>query len=295
MDEDIPQILVDECEPLLLGVEKYIVDDITVCPLRILNHPEIKAKFKALLSTFIGVKLTGKLKENPFTRKPLLGGIPLGTHRSHVDVGNYTIAKMVSGGKILGNLNMYYAVIWCLIEEGEIEYLKPIKENATEHLIYRLKNSNSMASMSGLAQFVNTRISSDIALWYCVNSGYLNLPGNRDTFRFHFFNIIPMIKMVKVLGYPIDEGLKGHLFRTQALLRLLNKFKKFSTNEKKSFKLLVSGLYQKGEFIDTQKLSAKFREKEVCPEFVLTDGEATEEQITRVKSKLPGYCRKLSR
>jgi hypothetical protein len=28
MDEDVPQILVDKCEPILLGVEKFIVDDI---------------------------------------------------------------------------------------------------------------------------------------------------------------------------------------------------------------------------------------------------------------------------
>lgn len=55
------------------------------------------------------------LSKNPFTQNRLLGGIPLGTHKSHVEVGNYTIAKLISGGKILGNLNMYYAVIWCLI------------------------------------------------------------------------------------------------------------------------------------------------------------------------------------
>lgn len=66
------------------------------------------------------------LLKNPFTQNRLLGGIPLGTHKSHVTVGNYTIAKLISGGKILGNLNMYYAVIWHLIKEGSIEYLKDI-------------------------------------------------------------------------------------------------------------------------------------------------------------------------
>jgi len=30
------------------------------------------------------------------------------------------MAKMITGGKILGNLNLYYAVIWYLIAEGEI-------------------------------------------------------------------------------------------------------------------------------------------------------------------------------
>lgn len=118
LDEDVPQILVDECEPFLLNVEKHIVDDIAACPLRILNYPDLKSKFKASLSTFTGVKYSDKLLKNPFTQNRLLGAIPLGTHKSHVTVGNYTIAKLISGGKVLGNMNMYYAVIWYLIHEG---------------------------------------------------------------------------------------------------------------------------------------------------------------------------------
>lgn len=115
MDEDVPQILVDEGEPVLLGFDKKIVDDIAVCPLRILNYPEVRAKFKSRLSNYIGTKLSGQLTENPFTRNKLLGAIPLGAHESHVLAGNYTIAQMVSGGKLLGNINLYYAVIWYLI------------------------------------------------------------------------------------------------------------------------------------------------------------------------------------
>jgi hypothetical protein len=129
------------------------------------------------------------LVKNPFTQNRLLGGIPLGTHHSHIKVGNHTIAKLISGGKILGNMNLYYALIWYLIKEGSIEYLKDIEKNATEHLIYRLKNSKTYASMCGKSQFVSTFVSTDIALWFCVNSGYLNHETNKDTFRFHFYNI----------------------------------------------------------------------------------------------------------
>jgi len=67
--------------------------------------------------------------------------------------------------------------------------LKPIKVNADEHLIYRLRNSKTMAGMCGLAQFVTTQVNTDVAVWYCVNSGFLNQPTDRDTFRFHFFNL----------------------------------------------------------------------------------------------------------
>lgn len=250
LDEDVPQIMIDECEPLLMNVEKAIVDDIAACPLRILNYPDLKLKLKARLSNFIGVKVGDKLMKNPFTQNRLLGAIPLGTHKSHVKMGNYTIAKLMTGGKILGNLNMYYAAIWNIINDDEIEYLKEIKANATEHLVYRLRNSRTMASLCGQAQFVTTDVSSDVAVWYCVNSGYLNQPTDRDTFRFHFFNMDPLIKMTKALGYPNHEGLKGHYLRTKTTLNLLGKLKRLTTHEKKSFKNLFIGLYQNGVFAD---------------------------------------------
>lgn len=73
----------------MLGVEKNIVDDIAACPLRILNYPEIKAKLKSRLSNYIGVvgikvHFDKDLLKNPFTQNRLLGGIPLGTHKTHV-------------------------------------------------------------------------------------------------------------------------------------------------------------------------------------------------------------------
>ena len=294
MDEDVPQILVDECEPLFLGVEKSIVDDISACPLRILNYPEIRLKFKGLLSTYTGVKYADKLLKNPFTQNRLLGAIPLGTHKSHVKVGNYTLAKMLTGGKILGNLNLYYAVVWYLINEDEINYLKDVKANATEHLVFRLQTSTTMASLCGLPQFVTTQISTDIAIWYCVNSGFLNQPTDRDTFRFHFYNLEPMIKITQLLGCPNHEGLQRHLLRTKALLTMLNRFKKLNNSQKKTFKNIFKGLYQKGIFVDVTKVSPKFKEVEICTEFVPIDGPADEAQIKQVRERLPKYTLEMS-
>ncbi len=65
----------------------------------------------------IKAKFDKTLLKNPFTQKRLLGSIPLGMHKSHVTVGNHTIAKLIAGGKILGNTNLYYAVVWYLIQE----------------------------------------------------------------------------------------------------------------------------------------------------------------------------------
>jgi len=114
--------------------------------------------------------------------------------------------------------------------------------------------------LCGLAQFVTTEVSSDVAVWYCVSSGYLNQPTDRDTFRFHFYNLDPMIKMTEALGYPIHKGTIAHLNRTKCLLNLLSTYKKMDTNKKRAFKLWFEGFYQKGLIIDTEDVGAKFRE-----------------------------------
>jgi hypothetical protein len=236
------------------------------------------------------VKYSDKLRKNPFTQNRLLGAIPLGTHRSHVTVGNHTIAKLVSGGKVMGNLNLYFAVVWILVHEDEIEFLKPIKANLTEHLLHRLTTSNTMASMCGLSQFLSTQISTDIAVWYCVSSGFLNQPTEKDTFRFHLFDIDHMLKIVKALQYPLHPGFTRHYLRTRALFYFLDKFKRSSLHQRRALKTLFRGLYQRGFFIDTSNFTAKFREVEVCSEFIPIDGAADEAQVEVVRKRLPAFC-----
>lgn len=277
----------------MLGVEKSIVDDIAACPLRILNYPDVKAKLKARLSNYMGVKYGDKFLKNPFTQRKLLGAIPLGCHKSHITVGNYTIARMFSDGKILGNLNMFYAAIWYIIKEKEIEYLKDIEKNATEHLLYRLKNSKTMASLCGLAQFVTTELNTDLAVWYCVNSGCLNQPTDRDTFRFHVYNMNPMIDMLKALNYPIDKGVENHLARTRSLLSTLAAYKKLSNDHKKGFKSAIRCLYQNATEIHVHNVDAAVSALETTVKFVPIDGDASKEQIEKIIHLLPKDLQKL--
>lgn len=295
MDEDVPQILIDECEPFLLGLEKGIVDDINACPLRILNYPHLKAKFKARLSNFIGVKYSDQLRRNPFTRGKLLGAIPLGSHRSHVVVGNSSIAKMVSGGKVMGNFDLYYAVVWLLVMEGSIEYLSPIRANLTEHLLYRLTSSQTMASLCGLPKFVSTQVGTDIALWFCLSSGQLNLSTDQDSFRFHLFELEHMQKLVDVLGYPLHEGFIRHYQRTRALYYFLDKLKRSTPHQKKALASLFRALYQAGFFVSTSQFSSKFKQVEGCTDFIPIDGPADEAQVEEVRKRFPKFCSELTR
>lgn len=163
-----------------------------------------------------------------------------------------------------------------------------MEKNAEEHLIFRLRSTNTMASLSGLAQFVTTEVPTDVAVWYCVNSGFFNQPTDRDTFRFHVFNIDPMIDMCKVLGYPLLKGTEEHIRRTKALFTMLSMVKKMDTPGKKSWKAKMDCLYQKGVKVNRQKITnEKFIQLETVVDYIPVDGEAEKDQIIDVVKSLP--------
>jgi hypothetical protein len=54
----------------------------------------------------------------------------------------------------------------------------------------------------------------------------------------------------------------------------LDKYKRISPIQRKALKSLFKGLYQKGFFVDTSKFTPKFKEVEVCTEFIPVDGAA---------------------
>ena len=72
-------------------------------------------KIKSKFSTYTVVKISDRLFKNLFTKNLLLGAIPLEKHNSNVTDGNNTIAKLIYGGKVMGNPNLYFAVIWILV------------------------------------------------------------------------------------------------------------------------------------------------------------------------------------
>lgn len=128
--------------------------------------------------------------------------------------------------------------------------------------------------MCGLSQFISTQIGTDLALWYVVNSGFLNNPVESDTFRFHLYTMEHLVKLVKLLGYPIHECFEKHYLRTRALYYFMDRYKRSSKNEKKSMKNLFKGLYQRGFLVDISKLDKKFNSIEICTEFIPVDGAA---------------------
>lgn len=291
MDSDVPQIMVVSIgEPVLANVEKHIVDDIVSCPLRILNYPEIVAKLKPAISQWTGTQINENLQRNPFTKQELIGTIPLGSCEQHVSCGNYTLSKLFTSGKLLGNLHMYWAVIWYLVSQDTWAYLTDIKDQVTEHMIYRLKSSNTFASLTGLPQYVLTKVPTDVAVWFCVNSCLLNPPTDRDTCRLHLFNMEPMLAMLRELKYPISQQTMRQITRTKVLMSMLSMSKK--SNEQ--FRNRMTCLVQNAIRIDLDKVSDDVKKLEGSIKWIPLDGPANQEQVDEILCSLPKYFSELT-
>ena len=150
-----------------------------------------------------------------------------------------------------------------------------------------------MASLCGLAQFVTTQLNTDIAVWFCVNSCYLNQPTNRDTFRYHVYNMQPLIEITKTLGYPIHKGVVNHLARTKSVLSTLSGFKKLTTSQKVSFKEAIRCLYQNSIQINPKNIHKDFLKIQTGIHFVPIDGNANKQMIQKIIDLLPKSMRNL--
>jgi hypothetical protein len=57
---------------------------------------------------------------------------------------------------------------------------------------------------------------------------------------------------------------------------MLDKYKRIDNDQRKMFKNLFKGFYQKGFFINSSKFYEKFKKVELCSEFIPIDGAADE-------------------
>lgn len=265
-EKSFPQILVINGLCVLSEMEKKEIDAILNNPLAAIQYWK---QIVGLTGHCVGVSkemnayLADK-KIDPFTRQPIMGSIPLGNSRNHVECGNVALAKMFTGGKLVGNMDLYFAVLWYLIVTGKIEYLSDAKEAATEHLKYRLSQHYTSASLSGNSAFINTNVPTDVAIWFCVHSCLFD----KKIMNAHLYNLDIMVEILKVLNYPVNQGVLTTIRKTKALNKMLSMVK----NDEHAFKISIWRLFQ--------------RAIKVGDTWIFIDGPATPEQAKEALEEL---------
>ena len=264
-ESDVVLLIKKPTKPLLSGIEHDKVNEIITCPLAALkykdfiktliehiDHPISLSAMKSAENSNIPIKVS------PLTRAPILGGLCLGAAEDHSKATNWTIANLMTGGKKVGNMDQWFALIWYLTEINQIPYLNPILPKLRQHMIYRLHNHNGTASLTAIPDICQTSLPVGICCWFS-----LNIDSNRFL-QVHANEVPVFIKMVELAGYPIDPN-------------VIRKSLIVSTEE---------GCKRIGQQILPSLIEASYVTSKLYPN-VIIDGELNEEEKAKAMSELP--------
>jgi hypothetical protein len=290
--------LIKAGNPILSGVDKNIANDIYDCPLNLLNYPELVTLLKDRIDHAISLRALkdsydsgNPIISSPMTRFPISeGAICLGANELHCKATTWTLANLFTGGKLVGNQDLWFACIWLLpvvdSDEG-ITYLRPIISQIREHMKWRMLNHMASVSLTGRPEFPMTMVSLRTAIWYIFASAEIDMPPRRDVLRTHLPHVRSLKKLLSLCELEINERVNRHIVRLRVMLSMLIAVKK----NQNLFRCLIRALTQNCLEVDISALRVRFGSK--VP-FVPLDGDASEAQIQNVLLRLPIYYKKLS-
>jgi hypothetical protein len=176
------------------------------------------------------------------------GFIALGAHPTHVQQANSALARLFTGGKRVGNLDLFFAVIWKLVTHSKVEYLKEVSAAADAHMRYRCRHSPTYAGLSGLATYDSTRVPLLVALWYCVASARMAIPPGNNPSRNHIAYSHTILELLKLNGVEMTPSTIKELDKVRCLLKILG----YAKNKRYYLELLTKALLFRGSKFDLE-------------------------------------------
>jgi hypothetical protein len=145
-ESDVVVLIRKPTEGLLAGEISELANRVITNPLSALHYPDFCAKLIGHLDHPISLRSLKEAEEagypitqSPLTRSPVIGGLFLGGGEEHSQATNSTIAHLVAEGKRVGNPDLWFMLIWWLIECGRVHHLESVLPQIRSHLTFRLR------------------------------------------------------------------------------------------------------------------------------------------------------------
>jgi hypothetical protein len=258
------------------------VDDMTNMPLNGLFKPEFFAALRGCIDSVVSLEAyrLGRFEQSPTTRAELVGAVALGAHPEHAKSTDWTLAKVLSGGRLLGNPDLWFALF--RLAAQQVPFLSDVRSHVDAHMKWRLQHKQTYASLSGLSTFVCAPVPLGVACWHVVHS-FLADPetrGKTDPFRTHLGVLDKLRDLYGLLDYPTHPQVPVHLARTRFLLSGL-RASKASPSAFTAQSRRTQALVQAHLTLDVSAFSEEFVHRELCDAaqsyaVLLTDGPCAE-------------------
>jgi hypothetical protein len=296
-ESDIVVLIKRPQEGLLAGEAKELTNIIITNPLSALRFPEFCSKFVSHFDHPIALRSMKEAEEagfpitqSPLTRAPIIGGLFLGASDEHSHATNFTIAHLVAEGKRVGNADLWFMLIWWLIERGHAHHLDSVLPQIRSHLAFRLRNHLGTFTMTNTPYMPITLVPLGIAAWCTLSTIALGASEEQAVhyLKCHADHIEVLESAISLIEYklpPEAEDLlaKWRMFgevRT-AVLRGDGEMRKWAVRASRN--ILI---------IDRTAIRINLFTRIV--DEIPIDGEPSDEQIAEALSHLPTWFVKLS-
>jgi hypothetical protein len=157
-----------------------------------------------------------------------LGILPLGESMEHIKAANWTLMQLISGGKNLGDRNLWFSIIWLLVKKKIVPYLSDVEEFLRAQTLYRFTHNSSSISLSGLGNLPQKKVLYGTAAWACLMSLYLipKIPRNCNLLLVHLPHYKCLVEIVNLFGYKLPDDFEKVVTRIKCLASMMIFFKK---------------------------------------------------------------------
>lgn len=222
-------------QPVLIGFDKLTTERILNCPLNALYNDEFITKFKSCIDHTISLKnyrdsfnTSNPIRTSPFTRKTIIGAIPLGENDEHVNAANWSLMKIITGGKDLGDKNLWFFMLYRMIQKGLFPYLNDIEPYMKAQVQYRFSHYKTSISLSGFSNLPQTKVFYPTAAWTCLVSPFLipRIPQKLNLFYIHLNHYQDLLEILNMYDIELPKEFTPLANRVEVLARLLGFFKR---------------------------------------------------------------------
>ncbi|OUM57856.1 hypothetical protein PIROE2DRAFT_64767, partial [Piromyces sp. E2] len=297
-----PMILITRDEdqglkPVLSGFDKTITERMINCPLNALYIDEFTEKLKVFIDPSLSLKSyraslhpSHPIQKSPFTRKKIIGAIPLGENDKHVNMANWSLMKIMTGGKNLGDIHLWFFVLYRLIKTGKIPFLKDVEPLVEAQVKYRFTHYTTSISLSNLSNFPQTKVFYPTAAWTCLITPFLipQIPSNLNLFYIHLSHYQELLQIIDLFDIELPKNFQSFANRMEIFTHLLSYFKR----NPKSLPMYKNGIQKASVFLQVAK-DSDMSSGGVCGNlFIPIDGEIRDEDRMKCVQRLSNECYK---
>jgi hypothetical protein len=219
-ESDIVVLIRKPSEGILAGESAELTNSVITNPLLALHFPEFCAKIVNHLDHPIALRSMKEAEEagypitqSPLTRAPIIGGLFLGGSEEHSRATNFAIAHLATDGKRVGHPDLWFMLIWWLIEGGHVKHLESVLPQIRAHLAFRLRSHLGTLTLANTPYLPITLVPLGIAAWCTLSSVSLGFSQEQaiQLLKPHSGHLEVLESAIDLIGYKLPTSARNLL------------------------------------------------------------------------------------